>query len=225
MPRKPFHGVLLSCWSPPCALRRSDSNAFRWIAGGLTQSCPVRPRLPWSCEPGADVPRGTKVEPSYLLGREVLGGTPLPQAGPDLTGGANRSDKPRPCPHRRASRRASRPTKTLSSTNGLRPGTRGGAGVEPTERGLPEGTGLKSWRPGAVGAPTDAGRRSCQGRRAAASCHSQRGASLNRASGGRARRSDQRRARADTPVQFSRGSRTARPRCSRQLRRPRGRPR
>ena len=28
MPRKPFHGVLLSCWSPPCALRRADSNAF-----------------------------------------------------------------------------------------------------------------------------------------------------------------------------------------------------
>ena len=34
------------------------------------------------CEPGADVPRGTKVDPSYHLGREVLGGTPLPQAGP-----------------------------------------------------------------------------------------------------------------------------------------------
>ena len=43
MPRKPFHGVLLSCWSPPCALRRADRNAFPTVQA-FARPCRCRAR-------------------------------------------------------------------------------------------------------------------------------------------------------------------------------------
>ena len=57
--------------SPPCALRRSDSNASRRLQSKLTQSCPVRPRrphLPWPMRARCRSTSGIKVSGATLAG-------------------------------------------------------------------------------------------------------------------------------------------------------------
>ena len=85
-PKETVPWFLLIVGSPPCALRHSDSNAFPWIARRIDPivSCTAPPPTPTVVH-ASPVPMylaAPKVG-SWLPTLEgVLGGTPLPQAGP-----------------------------------------------------------------------------------------------------------------------------------------------
>ena len=79
-----MHGSSSVVGSPPCALRHSDSNAFRSIASRIDPivSCPAPPPAPTVVMRARCRSTSRQQGEWCHLGQGVLGGIPLPQAGP-----------------------------------------------------------------------------------------------------------------------------------------------